>query len=610
MSLRTRRERWLRFLLALVVLIVVIAYLRRFHLTRSPPPEEGAESQAGEIPLHSGQREPVLPPPPVERPPEHKFSPNGLLEVNPQASHPILELIRRAEDGWRAKLRRASKTFPQAVAEYRRRYKRDPPKGFDDWWFYVQRHSVQLPDEYDQIHADLEPFWGINPQDLLAIRAELEAKVDSYTIGKIGDSGQVKVVNTSFAPGKYEQLIKGSVQIIDLLSDVEEFLPSFRAVFSPHDGPNRASLSDFFVEDAARKAAAGGNYVRRKDFPKIIPKGWLSACAPGSPGRNDSMNLDGDPPLKPGGKTFIHDHNLAMDPCVHPRHFWQHGHFLSYGKGPTPEREMVPEFSYCSSHVHHNIRIPTPYGWVEDILPRSHDPEWDDKVDERALWRGSNTGIGQSTRTRWRNSHRTTLMRVANELKGAISILSPYKSDKERIGEPIEVRKSRLNPGIMDVAFAGDPLMCDPETCKLLQKMFPWRRRQSVQEAGDYKYVIDVDGNGWSGRFKRLITSNSLVFKSTIYPEWYIDRIAPWVHYIPIQLDLSDLHDALVFFRGDASGVGAHEDLARKIAVEGRVWSKTFWRREDLAAYFLRLMLEYARLMSEDRDAMSYKGDP
>ena len=108
----------------------------------------------------------------------------------------------------------------------------------------------------------------------------------------------------------------------------------------------------------------------------------------------------------------------------------------------------------------------------------------------------------------------------------------------------------------------------------------------------------------------------------------YTDRVAPWVHYIPIQLDLSDLHDALLFFRGDANGDGAHEDLARKIAVAGREWSKTFWRKEDLAAYFFRyfffptllliffsmntddvdrLILEYARIMSPDRDAMSYK---
>ncbi|KAJ6551291.1 glycosyl transferase family 90-domain-containing protein [Mycena capillaripes] len=533
---------------------------------------------------------------------EHIFGDDGLLEVNPGGIHPIFELIRRAEDAWSAKLSRASTTFPQAVAEYRRRYKRDPPKGFDDWWNYVREHAVQLPDEYDQIHADLEPFWGIEPKDLFAIRSELEAKVDSYTLGQ-NVYDEIDVVNTSFAPGKHDQLIKGSENIIDLLSDVEEFLPPFRAVFSPHDGPNRTPF----------ETHPGGQLIlctdiKRKKLPKINPKGWPSACAPGSPGRNDSLNLDGDPPPKTTKKTFIHDHNLAMDPCLHPRHFWHHGHFLSYKRGPSPEREMVPEFSYCSSHVHHNIRIPNPYGWLDDI-PRSDDPEWDDKIDERVLWRGSSTGISHSANTRWQHSHRISLLRIANDLRGTISILSPMKSSREPVGDPVEVRKARLNPGIMDVAFAGDPIMCDRDTCKYLQKIFPWRRRQTMQEAGDYKYVIDVDGNGWSGRFKRLITSNSLVFKATIYPEWYIDRIAPWVHYVPIQLDLSDLHDAAVFFRGDASGAGAHEDLARKIAVAGRVWSKTFWRREDLVAYFFRLMLEYARIMSEDRESMSYTGN-
>jgi Glycosyl transferase family 90 len=68
----------------------------------------------------------------------------------------------------------------------------------------------------------------------------------------------------------------------------------------------------------------------------------------------------------------------------------------------------------------------------------------------------------------------------------------------------------------------------------------------------------------------------------------FVDRIVPWVHYIPIQVDLSDLHDALLFFRGDANGDGAHEYLARRIASAGREWSKQFWREEDLVSYFFR----------------------
>ena len=54
--------------------------------------------------------------------------------MNPDGAHPILELIKNAEDKWQKKLERASKTLEEAVVEYKRRYKRAPPKGFDDWY--------------------------------------------------------------------------------------------------------------------------------------------------------------------------------------------------------------------------------------------------------------------------------------------------------------------------------------------------------------------------------------------------------------------------------------------------------------------------------------------
>ena len=65
---------------------------------------------------------------------EHLYLPNGLLEVNKDGAHPIYELIQRAEKDWKLKLGRASKTFKEAVREYRRRYHRYPPKGFDAWY--------------------------------------------------------------------------------------------------------------------------------------------------------------------------------------------------------------------------------------------------------------------------------------------------------------------------------------------------------------------------------------------------------------------------------------------------------------------------------------------
>ncbi|KAJ7596214.1 glycosyl transferase family 90-domain-containing protein [Mycena floridula] len=592
---RSRRIFRVIFGLAVVLVVTYIIYINPFN---------ASSLEFSEIPfLDSLPSFDPVPDVPLEK---HFYRPDGLLEVNSAGPHPIFELIKQAEEKWKKKLEGSSSTLEQAVLEYKRRYQRNPPKGFDAWWDYVQRHKILLPDEYDSIHNDLEPFWGIPPSELLRIRAELETQPghDSYTLGKSSATDPVDILNTSLPEERYKDLIYGSTLILELLHEVDEFLPAFRAVFSPHDPPSRLSYYD--IEKAARDAAMGRTYVDPAAFPKVSEYGWALACSPSSPlGQLHPIDLDTPLPKRPQ-KTFIHDHRAVMDPCNHPNLLWHHGGFLSHDSGPQPQKSMIPQFSYCSTTVHHDIRIPTPYEWIED-MSREDDPEWKRKTDKRLLWRGTNTGIYFGEDTRWRESHRVALVEQTNNFNGSVNLLPSPKNENFPLGAEINVHKAHLNTVMFDIAFAGEPTACTPPICDELKELFDWKERQSRKEAGIYKYVLDVDGNGWSGRFKRLITSNSVVFKSTIYPEWYMERIAPWLHYVPVQVDLSDLHDALVFFRGDINGKGAHEDLAKKIAKEGRQWSKTFWRREDLVAYFFRLILEYARVMSLDREAMTYQ---
>lgn len=106
----------------------------------------------------------------------------------------------------------------------------------------------------------------------------------------------------------------------------------------------------------------------------------------------------------------------------------------------------------------------------------------------------------------------------------------------------------------------------------------------------------------------------------------FADRIQPWVHYVPIVYDYSDLYDTFTFFRGDLAGEGNHDGMAKKIALAGAKWARTYWRDEDATAYMYRsgsifirvlseivrligfcdrLMLEYARVISLDRNAMT-----
>lgn len=63
----------------------------------------------------------------------HTWKENGLLEVNREGRHPIFDLIEQSKRRWREKNERQSRTLKEAVEEYQRRYRRLPPKGFDNW---------------------------------------------------------------------------------------------------------------------------------------------------------------------------------------------------------------------------------------------------------------------------------------------------------------------------------------------------------------------------------------------------------------------------------------------------------------------------------------------
>lgn len=67
----------------------------------------------------------------------------------------------------------------------------------------------------------------------------------------------------------------------------------------------------------------------------------------------------------------------------------------------------------------------------------------------------------------------------------------------------------------------------------------------------------------------------------------------PWVHYVPVKMDLTDLFDIMTFFRGDVEGNEGHDQLAKEIAYAGANWSDIFWRQEDMTAYMFRCVEVY-----------------
>ena len=59
-----------------------------------------------------------------------------------------------------------------------------------------------------------------------------------------------------------------------------------------------------------------------------------------------------------------------------------------------------------------------------------------------------------------------------------------------------------------------------------------------------YRYQIDLAGGGgttWDGTLTKLLMPGLLFHHETPFKDWFYDIMIPWVHYIPVKTDLSDL---------------------------------------------------------------------
>lgn len=102
-----------------------------------------------------------------------------------------------------------------------------------------------------------------------------------------------------------------------------------------------------------------------------------------------------------------------------------------------------------------------------------------------------------------------------------------------------------LNDDTMDVAFVK-AVGCTqyPGGCDGLRKEHRFDDPVPLGENWRHKYVLDLDGMGYSARFFALLSSRSAVMKATVYREYFSDWIQPWCVSLIIgeNVDLADAH--------------------------------------------------------------------
>lgn len=297
------------------------------------------------------------------------------------------------------------------------------------------------------------------------------------------------------------------------------------------------------------------------------------------------------------GPTFYDNKSDALDICRHPEYSAMHGIWRSPTNLMTT-RSVVPVLSPAVLSTMGDIPFPAAaYSNGAFTYEESEDIHWENKT-AGLYWAGSTTGSFQQADDQgWKQDHRQRFVSMTNNLEP-----KPHAYLWRRGGGVAweERRSSMLNHSFYNVHFTDVVQCADRTTGEAVRAFFDIHDVEPRKEAFRYTLTFDLDGNGHSGRFYRLLNSRSLPLKQTVFREWHDERLQPWQHYVPISLNMEDLPEAVRYLVDEEEG----RHVAALMAEKGRQWSLRALRPVDQVIYLFRLMIELSRLQDPSRPAL------
>ncbi|KEY69318.1 hypothetical protein S7711_08390 [Stachybotrys chartarum IBT 7711] len=557
----------------------------------------------------------------------------------------VAEIVTNARlraDRW-ASQAATSQSLDDAAREYQRRYGIPPPPNFDKWYQFAIEHGSFVIDDFTQIQEDLLPFWGLEPK---AIRDTTQHLLEYPALGLGGlRIRQGKVEQSPQIPGTHrwmtdsiETMMKPFVQWLPDMDIAINLADECRVSvdFETKKGHIRAAeAARLRTQQASEHSNTWPESRWPRDFPQsrgdadsdIISRHFTSymrrqiyydfvapSCPPSSVARNSRwwdwstyctqcvvphsvMTREG---------PILADAAAERDLCHQPDVAYLDG-FVNTPSMMIGTKKLVPIFSQGRVGGFSDILIPSPWNFErKSLYDDKMDPEWRDKQNS-LFWRGSSSD-GYAADGSWAGFLRTRLVSEAFQRKTSEK---PHGS----------------RPGT-NISFTGDPeFKCHQADCAIKKEKFqlwssaatsdgrPGEVRDgslfpSVETPFDenwrFQHLVDVDGAGFSGRFLPFLRSRSLVYRAALYRTWYEERLQAWQHYVPVDLRLGSGFWAVLDLFGGVGRANDGQVMAEDIASQGREWANKALRKEDMQIYLFRLLLEWGRIVDDDREHLGY----
>lgn len=182
------------------------------------------------------------------------------------------------------------------------------------------------------------------------------------------------------------------------------------------------------------------------------------------------------------------------------------------------------------------------------------------KKENVAFWRGGTTGNRKYSSKSWYLNPRSKL-----------SMLSKYY------------------PDLVNSGFTSYPGV-EPEVQHKITQILPQVEWVNHKNHLKYKYLVVPDGNTCTyPRYYLGLLSNSVVFKQkSNQVQWYYKGLQPFVHYIPVAYDFSDLPELVLWARN-------HDAELKKISRHALSFVNRNLKSKQIYDYVEWLLKEYAK---------------
>ncbi|PNS19150.1 hypothetical protein CAC42_1886 [Sphaceloma murrayae] len=550
--------------------------------------------------------------------------------------HPIDDLREHAQKDLNDLISRQSYTVEAAEHAYLGRRGRRPPPGFDKWFRYAQDHNaIIVEDFFDRIYDDLNPFWAKSPLEIRQQASEWFFRIS------------VRNGNVTTRMDDERPWLNLWAHVI---GNVAEHLPDLDIAINEMDESRIVvpweTINSYIEKEAkSRRILAADEMVREynktainKEAETVPPIDWrlsseppywnhaVRGCAPNSPARDGYVPTTDFTPAPPLSATrpersfqgYVQNWTYSKSPCDNPVLQGLHGTFVEPISISTTDT-LFPMFGGSKLPFNNEILLPAAMYWTDDPFysgGAGHGGPWTEKQN-KVIWRGAASG-GRNRQENWARFQRHRFVAMMNATTvGKVErqeLLPPNFVLPAQDAYALSTTEGKgLGAWLKDVADAAFVhLLCFPDTnppfCPYTDPWYTVEKSMPMADQYNYKYLPDIDGNSFSGRYRGFLGSTSLPIKATIYDEWHDSRLMPWAHFVPMDNTFIDIYGILEYFIGTDSKAG-HDDVAKSIASEGKSWAEKALRKEDMVIYVFRLLLEYARLCDDNRDQLGWSSD-